>query len=243
MENAKDKSSRSSSKVNLNESSLPLLEDQDVESKVEKVAIEMEARVDGEEGEEKSDSGKEKVEGEEGQADGDTKDQKKKDKKEKKKKEKKEKGHQRSSSVAERLTAGLNMLDRDDRSVNDHVNIVFEDVLAEPDANHGFDGVWRLAFVVFSGTKLWVYRILAALLAIPCGILWGLNFSFLTLLNVWVVSPSLRTLDIILHITRRVWSGIIRTFLDPIFQSMGQCFAGINLNMKATRQEITCKEP
>ncbi|KFM74305.1 Caveolin-1, partial [Stegodyphus mimosarum] len=228
MEGTKDKSSRSSSKINLNESSVPLLEDEVTLKEGEsKVNIEMDTRSFENE---KEDSGKEKDE----EADGknseskEDKDAKKKAKKEKKK-EKKEKPHKRTSSLAEKLTAGLNLLDRDDKNVNDHVNIVFEDVLAEPAANHGFDAIWRLAFVVFSGTKLWVYRILAAILAIPCGFVWGVIFSLLTLLNVWVISPSLRTFDVFLHILHRVWSGIVRTLLDPIFQSIGQVCSNINI--------------
>jgi hypothetical protein len=39
-------------------------------------------------------------------------------------------------------------------------------VLAEPAATHGLDPVWRLNYVLFSQTKLWVYRILAALVSL-----------------------------------------------------------------------------
>ncbi|XP_054721713.1 caveolin-3-like [Uloborus diversus] len=232
MDSSKDKSSRSSSKANLNESSVPLLDDEEVTLKggESKVTIEMDTRSSDEN--EKGDANKDKEE--EAQADGksDAKDEKesKKEKKEKKKKEKKEKTHKRTTSLAEKLTTGLNLLDRDDRNVNDHVNIVFEDLLAEPDASHGFDAVWRMAFIVFSGTKLWVYRIVSALLAIPCGFLWGAVFSILTLVNVWVISPTLRTFDVFMHILHRVWSAVVHTFLDPIFLSVGHLCSNININ-------------
>jgi hypothetical protein len=42
----------------------------------------------------------------------------------------------------------------------------FESVLAEPPATHGLDPVWRLNYVLFSQTKLWLYRILAALVSL-----------------------------------------------------------------------------
>lgn len=212
MENSKDKGSRSSSKVNLNESNVPLLEEEaaSIKGGESKVTIEMDSK-----------SGDEKT-----QADG----------KESKEKKKKEKSHKRTISLAERLTAGLNLLDRDDRRVNDHINIVFEDVLAEPDSDHGFDSIWGLAFLVFSGTKLWVYRIISAFLAIPCGILWGFLFSILTLLNIWLITPMLRTFDVLMHILHRVWSSVVRTFLDPVFQSMGQLCSNITIN--ATRQNV-----
>ena len=52
----------------------------------------------------------------------------------------------------------------------------FNDVLAEPDTAQGFDAVWKLAYVVFSQTKCWLYRILAAVVAIPAAIFWGIVF-------------------------------------------------------------------
>ena len=37
----------------------------------------------------------------------------------------------------------------------------FNDVLAEPDTAQGFDGVWKLAYVVFMQTKLWLFRLVS----------------------------------------------------------------------------------
>ena len=52
----------------------------------------------------------------------------------------------------------------------------FNDVLAEPDTAQGFDGVWKLAYVVFTQTKLWLYRLVGAAVAIPAAIFWGVVF-------------------------------------------------------------------
>ena len=35
----------------------------------------------------------------------------------------------------------------------------FNDVLAEPDTAQGFDGMWKLAYVVFTQTMLWLFRL------------------------------------------------------------------------------------
>lgn len=257
MESLKDKSSRSGSKSNLNESTLPLLDDQEtIELKgdtPEKEKIELETRA-GSETEKGDSEGKEKN-GEDGEkTDGETdggnstsrKDKKKKkDKKDKEAKDKKDKpakGHRRTLSCADTLTVGLNLLDRDEKHINDQVNLVFEDILAEPDSTQGFDGVWRLTYAVFSGTKQWVYRILSALLALPCGIAWGLIFSILTIVHVWVLSPLLRTLDIVFYVFRRVWGGLIHTILDPIFRSAGLLLSSVNVTKTTIHQEFT-KEP
>ncbi len=43
--------------------------------------------------------------------------------------------------------------------------IDFASVFAEPTAAHGFDGVFKLNYVMFNQTKLWVYKILSALVS------------------------------------------------------------------------------
>ena len=49
-------------------------------------------------------------------------------------------------------------------------------MLAEPDTAQGFDAVWKLAYVVFTQTKLWLYRLVGAAVAIPAAIFWGVVF-------------------------------------------------------------------
>ncbi|GFW16311.1 caveolin-1 [Trichonephila clavipes] len=157
--------------------------------------------------------------------------------KEKTAKKEKQKTNKRRSSFIDKLTAGLNIVDRDDKNVNEHINIAFEDVLAEPDSNHTFVWVWQNSFLLFDVVKFWFYRILSAILFIPFAFLWGLMFATLTCLNVWVVSPLLRTFDVVLHIVHRIWSGIIRTFLDPVFKSIGQICSNVHVTSRRSDPE------
>lgn len=245
---SKDKSSRSGSRANLNESTLPLLEDVgggDVKADEakEKIELELKGGDSGSKGEDSnaataepgSDAGGKEAGGE-SDAEAGKKDKKGKDKKKdkKEKKEKKASSHKRSPSCVETLTIGLNLLDRDEKHVNDSINLVFEDVLAEPDASHGFDGAWKLTYLVFTSTRLWCYRLLSALLALPCGLTWGLLFSLLSLVHVWLLTPTLRVFDVILHVVHRVWGGLVRTLLDPVFQSVGK-LAG---DVRVTRTQV-----
>lgn len=246
---SKDKSSRSGSRANLNESTLPLLEDvgggdvKAADEAKEKIELELKGGDSGSKGEDSnaataepgSDAGGKET-GAESDAEAGKKDKKGKDKKKdkKEKKEKKASSHKRSPSCVETLTIGLNLLDRDEKHVNDSINLVFEDVLAEPDASHGFDGAWKLTYLVFSSTRLWCYRLLAALLALPCGLTWGLLFSLLSLVHVWLLTPSLRVLDVFLHVVHRVWGGLVRTLLDPVFQSIGKVAADV----RVTRTQV-----
>jgi hypothetical protein len=46
----------------------------------------------------------------------------------------------------------------------------------------------------------------AAQISVPLAILWGVLFSLLTLIYVWVLSPLLRVLEVVFAIFRRVRS-------------------------------------
>lgn len=102
------------------------------------------------------------------------------------------------------FTVGINLLDRDERSVNEHVNLNFEDLIGEPDAAQGFDGAYRLSFGIFQFIRFWVYRILMTILSVPFALLWALVFALLSLVSVWVLTPAFRVLDIFFYFVHRV---------------------------------------
>merc|ERR1712043_113946 len=87
---------------------------------------------------------------------------------------------EKGKNCVETLSAGLNLADRDGKSINNDVCLDFDDVLAEPGSTHGLDPVWQISSVLFSQTKLWLYRIFAALVAIPAALMWALVFSLIT---------------------------------------------------------------
>merc|ERR1712228_617591 len=140
---------------------------------------------------------------------------KKKEKKKKKKKEPKEK-KPKGPNCVETLSAGLNLADRDGKSINTDVCLDFDDVLAEPGSTHGLDPVWQISFVLFSQTKLWLYRIFAALVAIP---------------------PALRLFELGVAIARRVFVGVMRCTVEPICSAVGAIFSGIGVSQRSIVQE------
>merc|ERR1711983_558538 len=113
---------------------------------------------------------KEEVEAEE------KKDEKNEKEDKKKKKEKKVKVPKvpkpKGPSCVETLSSGLDMAARDKDGINVEIDLDFSDVLAEPSSAHGFDPLWRLSFILFSQTKLWLYRIFSAVLVLPLSVLW-----------------------------------------------------------------------
>lgn len=156
-----------------NESTLPLLESEKpagVETP-EKESIEMDQTKDGKVIEESKDG--------------------------KKKKEKKEKVKKERVSpfvCAQNFTVGLNVIDRDDKRINPHVNLNFDDILAETDSNQGFEFIWRLTFLIFSTTKYWFYRLICAVIALPLALLWAIVFSLINVSVVWITTPAFKVI-------------------------------------------------
>jgi len=201
--------SKSGSKDNLNESNMPLLEGEEKaeETTPEKEVVEMEL----EEKEEKKDESTEKKE---------KKEKKVKEKKVKVPKVKKEPG----PSCIDTLSSGLDLGARDSQGINVEIDLDFDDVIAEPKAAHGFDPIWRLSFILFSQTKLWTYRLLAAILAAPLSILWGLLFSILSVFYVWIIRPVMRIVETVLAIFRRFWVVLLNATIAPLCDAVGGVF-------------------
>merc|ERR1712080_382558 len=134
--------------------------------------------------------------------------------------EKKEPG----PSCIDTLSSGLDLGARDSQGINVEIDLDFDDVIAEPKAAHGFDPIWRLSFILFSQTKLWTYRVLAAILAAPLSILWGLLFSILSVLYVWIIRPVMRIVETLLAIFRRFWVVLLNATIAPLCDAVGGVF-------------------
>jgi len=208
-------SSRSGSKTCLNESALPLLEagdDSVAEGKgetPEKECIELTHD------DEKDDSSPEKTE--------DVKAATKKEKKPRKPIK------MPRPPTLQQLTDDLDLHQRDSAHINDFINVDFSHVLAEPLTTHGFDPFWRLSALTFRGTHRWLYRLLAAVVALPLSIVWGVVFAVISLVSVWLVTPALKIVNLVLSVLKQLIEGVTGTFLEPIFRASGACFSNVGL--------------
>lgn len=207
--------SKSGSKADLNESNMPLLEEEKA-AECEKEDIEMK-----EEGGEEVEKG-DKEKGEDGKA-------AKKAKKEKKKKEPKEKKPAGPNCI-DTLSAGLDVQFRDTKAINTCIDLDFDDVLAEPTSAQGFEPIWRLTFVLFSQTKLWLYRIASALLAVPAALVWAIVFTLITVVYVWILSPFLKIFDFHVAVIKRLLTGVLACTVEPVCSAFGSLLSNINVN-------------
>lgn len=198
--------SKNGSSNNLNESNMPLLDDVEKSGETpEKEQIELKE----EEVSEKKDDSTEKT---------------KKAKKEKKPKEPKPPKAPKGPNCIDLISKDLDLGNRDSNNVNVEINLDFSDVLAEPSAAIGFEWVWKLAFVVFSQTKSWFYKIFAALVAVPAALLWAIVFALVTVVYIWIVSPALRLLDLSLAVVKKVVVGVMGVTVQPLSGALSHAF-------------------
>jgi len=171
---------------------------------------------------------KEEVENEEKKDDStekeDGKEEKKKAKKEKKVKVPKV-PKPKGPSCVETLSSGLDMAARDKDGINVEIDLDFSDVLAEPSSAHGFDPLWRLSFILFSQTKLWLYRIFSAILILPLSIVWAAIFAVFTILYVWIFRPVIKIFEVVFAVFKRIWVSFLSATVEPLCASLGAFWA------------------
>ncbi|XP_048405258.1 caveolin-1 isoform X1 [Stegostoma tigrinum] len=130
-------------------------------------------------------------------------------------------------------TKEIDLINRDPKHLNeDVVKIDFEEVIAEPEGTHSFDGVWKASFTVFTVSKYWCYRLLSGLFGIPLAIIWGIYFAVLTFIHIWAVMPCIKSYLIEIQCISRVYSICIHSFCDPFYEAVGKIFSGIRVSMQ-----------
>ena len=75
--------------------------------------------------------------------------------------------------------------------------VAFEEVFAEPHPSiFSFDKIWGLSYTVFTGSKLWCYRITTAILGLPAACCWGCTFACISFTHIWCCVPGMKAIFI-----------------------------------------------
>uniref|UniRef100_A0A8C6T4T8 Caveolin n=1 Tax=Neogobius melanostomus TaxID=47308 RepID=A0A8C6T4T8_9GOBI len=119
---------------------------------------------------------------------------------------------------------------RDPQDVNAHLKVVFEDVIAEPYSAHSFDGVWVWSHAGFELVKFLFYRLLTTLLAVPLAFLLGLLFALLSAVHIWLLTPCVHSVLMLLPSAKIVWRSLTDAFVSPLFSSVGKMFSSVRVS-------------
>uniref|UniRef100_A0A671QAH0 Caveolin n=1 Tax=Sinocyclocheilus anshuiensis TaxID=1608454 RepID=A0A671QAH0_9TELE len=103
--------------------------------------------------------------------------------------------------------------DRDPKGINKCLKVTFEDVIARPASVRSCDKV----------SRLWFYRIVSLLLAVPVALVAGLLFAVLSCLHIWLIVPSVQILVINLHWIKVVWHNVLNIAISPLFRIVLNC--------------------
>ncbi|KAM9758329.1 caveolin-2-like [Menidia menidia] len=121
--------------------------------------------------------------------------------------------------------------DRDPKRINNSLKVMFEDVIAEPPTVRSFDKVWLWSHALFEVSRLWCYRLISLLLALPVSLAAGLLFAVLSCLHIWLIMPCVQLTLINMHWIQTVWASILNIFVSPFFTSLGKCCGQISIHL------------
>ncbi|XP_077429313.1 caveolin-2 [Vanacampus margaritifer] len=120
---------------------------------------------------------------------------------------------------------------RDPRGMNDCLKVTFEDVIAEPVSVRSGDRVWIWSHALFEVSRIWVYRIVTVLLAIPMSILSGIIFAVLSCIHIWMISPCIKSILMGTRWLQMFWNVALDVIVRPLLTSAGRCCGGFNIHL------------
>ncbi|XP_051931476.1 caveolin-2 [Hippocampus zosterae] len=120
---------------------------------------------------------------------------------------------------------------RDPRGMNDCLKVTFEDVIAEPVSVRSGDRVWIWSHALFEVCRIWVYRIITVLLAIPMSVLSGILFAVLSCIHIWMISPCIKCILIGTRWLQNLWGVVLDVIARPLLTSAGRCCGGFSIHL------------
>ncbi len=101
--------------------------------------------------------------------------------------------------------ADIDLINRDPNSMNNYIQVEFEDVLGEPEGAHSADCIWTNASKCFKcGLSCW-YKFLTYLCGMCIALFWGCAFAEVAFSSIWCYTPMLRLLTIICYPSKKVY--------------------------------------
>ncbi|XP_013877206.1 caveolin-2 isoform X1 [Austrofundulus limnaeus] len=120
---------------------------------------------------------------------------------------------------------------RDPNGINRHLKVEVSDVLVEPAAPYSMDIVWVSSLVGFERTRIWTYRCLTVLFAVPLAFLCGFLLALLACLRVWFLVPCLQLSYTFLPCLRSLFVCAVNDFVSPFCLSLALCCTQISISL------------
>lgn len=111
--------------------------------------------------------------------------------------------------------------DRDPNSLNQHLQVMWDDVIGEPEGIRSPECAWRLSGHCFRISRGCCYIFLSVLVAPLLALLLGFTFACLAFQHIWCVAPCLRVWKITCAATRNFFSALTQAVIRPCTESIG----------------------
>jgi len=127
----------------------------------------------------------------------------------------------------------VDLVNRDPFDLNDHVKVLFEDVLAEPEGAHSIECVWYNSHSCFNCYKKCCYKFMTLCCALPIAMCWGCEFAMITFQHVWYVTPCMRMFMINCGCLQKCWGNCVQCFMQPVCEACSYCLSNIRVDKQA----------
>lgn len=123
----------------------------------------------------------------------------------------------------------IDMENRDPNSINDHLKVNFEDVLAEPEGVRSIPCIWSGSYKCFECGKSLCYKLLTTLCGLCIALGLGCDFALTAFDHVWIWTPCMRDFGICVGCYQKIFATIINCCCLPICEACGGCFSKIKI--------------
>ncbi|XP_020287375.1 caveolin-3-like isoform X1 [Pseudomyrmex gracilis] len=123
-----------------------------------------------------------------------------------------------SSGEAE---SAVELEDRDPNSLNQHLQVMWDDVIGEPEGIRSPECAWRLSGHCFRLSRGCCYVFMSVLVAPLLALCLGFTFACLAFQHIWCVAPCLRVWKITCAATRNFLAALTQAVIRPIVEAFG----------------------
>ncbi|CAK9799345.1 Cav3 [Anthophora quadrimaculata] len=123
------------------------------------------------------------------------------------------------SSMEDESNAELE--DRDPNNLNKHLQVMWDDVIGEPEGIRSPECAWRLSGHCFRLSRGCCYIFLSVLVAPILALCLGFTFACLAFQHIWCLAPCLRVWKITCAAMRNFFSAVTQAIIRPIMDSLG----------------------
>ena len=127
------------------------------------------------------------------------------------------------------MSKDIDMVNRDPNSMNGHVQVMFDDVLGEPEGAHSMDCVWKNAHSCLDCGLSCCYKLVTFFCGLPIALMWGCGFAMISFYEVWLMTPGIRAFQIILSNLRKLMSIYLGAFVAPFYEVGGLLLSRIHV--------------